>query len=127
MMALGDYRFCIDSTVYQELKRAQSYRWQGQARLLREPAQQFIGLGDETLEFSGVIYPHYRGGLKQLEQLRSEAAKGEPLLLVDGLGFVWGLWVITHIEETQSNFTPVGQALKQTFRLQLTHYGEDKP
>lgn len=125
-MALGDYRFCIDNAVYQELKRNQSYRWQGQARLLKEPAQQFIGLGEETLEFSGVIYPHYRGGFKQLEKLRAQAGKGKPLLLVDGLGFVWGLWVVTQLEEIQSNFMPAGQALKQTFRLALTHYGEDR-
>ena len=126
MMALGDYRFCLDTSVYQELKHSQSYRWQGQARLLRGLAQQFIGLGDETLAFSGVIYPHYRGGVKQLEKLCAQAGQGEPLLLVDGLGFVWGLWVVTNIEEIQSYFASTGQALKQTFSMQLTSYGEDK-
>ena len=125
MMALGDYRFAIDTATYQELKRSQSFRWQSQARIQRRPAQQFIGLGEETLEFSGVIYPRYRGGLKQLEKLKKEASKGEALLLVDGLGFMWGLWVITHIEETQSNFDTAGQPLKQIFRLKLSCYGED--
>jgi phage protein U len=114
MMALGDYRFSVDTAAYQELKRSQAYRWQPQERLLRRPAQQFLGPSEETLELTGVIYPHYRGGLLQLA-----------LLLVDGLGFIWGRWVITHLEETQSIFQGNGRPLKQGFRLQLTHYGED--
>ena len=125
MMALGDYRFAIDTATYQELKRSQSFRWQPQARIQRRPAQQFMGLGEETLEFSGVIYPRYRGGFKQLEKLSKEASKGVPLLLVDGLGFIWGLWVLTHTEETQSYFNTEGQPLKQMFRLKLSRYGED--
>lgn len=125
MMALGDYRFSVDTAAYQELRRSQAYRWQPQERLLRRPAQQFLGPGEETLELTGVIYPHYRGGLLQLELMRRQAGRGEPLLLVDGLGFIWGRWVITHLEETQSIFQGNGQPLKQGFRLQLTHYGED--
>jgi len=39
MMALGDYRFSVDTAAYQELKRSQAYRWQPQERLLRRPAQ----------------------------------------------------------------------------------------
>lgn len=65
------------------------------------------------------------GGLQQLELMRRQAGRGEPLLLVDGLGFIWGRWVITQLEETQSVFQGNGQPLKQGFRLQLTHYGED--
>src|SRR5690554_182347 len=125
MMALGDYRFSVDTAAYQELKRSQAYRWQPQERLLRRPAQQFLKPGEETLELTGVIYPHYRGGLQQLELMRRQAGRGEPLLLVDGLGFIWGRWVITQLEETQSVFQGNGQPLKQGFRLQLTHHGED--
>jgi phage protein U len=125
LLALGDYRFSIDTAAYQTLKRHQSYRWQSQERLLRSPAQQFVGIGEDTITLSGVIYPHYRGGLGQLNDLRQQAATGEPLLLVDGLGFVWGQWVIVSIEETQSHLQSYGMPLKQAFQLQLKHYGDD--
>jgi phage tail protein len=57
MMALGSFRFSIETATYQELKRGQSYRWQSQVRLLRRPALQFVGAGSEMIELTGVIYP----------------------------------------------------------------------
>jgi len=125
MMALGSYRFSIDSAAYQELKHSQAYRWQAQGRLHRRPAMQFLGAGEESIELSGVIYPHFKGGLEQLDTMRAEASKGQPLLLVDGLGFVWGQWVITQIDEGQSFFQGNGQPLKQSFQLKLVNYGAD--
>ena len=125
MMALGSYRFSIDSAAYQELKHSQAYRWQAQERLQRRPAMQFLGAGEESIELSGVIYPHFKGGLEQLDTMRTEANKGQPLLLVDGLGFVWGQWVITQIDEGQSFFQGNGQPLKQSFQLKLVNYGAD--
>lgn len=125
MMALGTYRFSIDSAAYQELKHSQAYRWQAQERLQRRPAMQFLGAGEESIELSGVIYPHFKGGLEQLDTMRTEANKGQPLLLVDGLGFVWGQWVITQINEGQSFFQGNGQPLKQSFQLKLVNYGAD--
>ena len=125
MMALGSYRFSIDSAAYQELKHSQAYRWQAQERLQRRPAMQFLGAGEESIELSGVIYPHFKGGLEQLDTMRTEANKGQPLLLVDGLGFVWGQWVITQIDEGQSFLQGNGQPLKQSFQLKLVNYGAD--
>ena len=125
MMALGNYRFSIDSAAYQELKHSQAYRWQAQERLQRRPAMQFVGAGEESIELSGLVYPHFRGGLKQIDAMRIEASKGQPLLLVDGLGFVWGQWVITQIDEGQSFFQGNGQPLKQRFQLKLVNYGAD--
>ena len=125
MMSFGNYRFSVESAAYQDFKRHLSIRWQSQERLVRQPALQFIGLGEETIELAGVIYPHYRGGLQQIEQLREEAIKGEPQLLVDGLGNVWGLWVVSSVEENQSFFLQGGRPLKQTFQLNLIKYGED--
>jgi len=75
MMALGSYRFSIDSAAYQE-------------RLQRRPALQFVEAGEESIELSGLIYPHFKGGLEQPDTMRAEASKEQPLLLVDGLGFV---------------------------------------
>ena len=127
MMALGDYRFSIDTAAYDTLKRQQSYRWQAQPRLQRHPALQFMGLGKETLDLQGVIYPDIGGDLGQLDSMRAQANKGEPLLLVDGLGFVWGQWIISHITEEQSLPLSNGQPRKQTFLLQLEYYGVDTP
>lgn len=92
----------------------------------RLPAQQFVGLGNETLDLKGVIYPHYQGGMGQLDVMRAQAGRGDPLLLVDGLGFIWGQWVILQVDETQTVMLTNGQPRKLEFQLRLARYGEDQ-
>lgn len=125
MMALGEFRFALNTATYEKLTHAQAFRWPAQERVGVRPARQFVGQGDETLEFSGVVYPAFRGGLAQVEQMREQAARGQPLLLVDGLGKVWGLWVVLEIREDATVFLPNGVARKQSFQLRLSHYGND--
>jgi len=125
MMALGQFRFSMNTAAYQSLKHSQSYRWVSQERIQRRPALQYVGLGSETLSLSGDIYPHYRGGLGQIKAMRELGGKGIPLILVDGTGLVWGQWSIIQIDEDQSFFHSNGQPLKQRFQLQLNHYGTD--
>lgn len=125
MMALGDYRFSIDSAAFDSLQKTASYRWQAQERLLRRPALQYLGLGEEAVSLSGVIYPHYRGGLDQVETMRSEAEKGEPLALVDGMGNYWGRFVISQIGETRTVFFADSAPRCINFTMELKRYGED--
>nr|VFJ68699.1 MAG: hypothetical protein BECKDK2373B_GA0170837_12202 [Candidatus Kentron sp. DK] len=125
MMALGEYRFSIDTAAYRSLVRASEYRWRAQTRVGREPAQQYLGPGSESISLDGVIYPSFRGGTGQLEAMRAEASKGEALVLVAGTGHVLGRWCILSIEESQDTFLKNGVPRKVAFRLQLTRYGED--
>ena len=125
MLALGGYRFSLDTAAYQALERTTAWRWARQERLGRRPARQFVGPGDETIALDGVIYPHYRGGLGQLDALREEAGAGRPLRLVTGTGVVLGLWVVERVEETQRLFLADGRPRNISFRLGLTRYGDD--
>jgi len=125
MMALGEYRFSVSTAAYNDFRRNTAWRWASQQRMGRLPAKQYLGPGEDTIEMGGTIYPHYNGGLKQIDSMRDEAGKGEPLLLVDGLGNVWGKWCILSIEETRSHHLNNGAPLKQDFRVRLENYGED--
>lgn len=126
MMALGDYRFGIATAAYQALTRTDEWRWAVSDRLTRAPALQYVGPGASTIELSGVILPHFRGGLGQVADMRTEAGKGKPLLLVDGLGWVWGDWVITRLQEAQANHMSMGVARRVEFTLSLQAYGDDE-
>lgn len=125
MLALGAFRFSTAENAYQSLRRSDAWRWPAQDRLGREPALQFTGPDKATCEIEGTIYPHYRGGLKQVDAMRAEAGKGVPLRLADGYGYIWGRWVIERIEETQSRLLANGAPLKIEFRLSLGKYGDD--
>ena len=126
MMILGVYRFIIKNAAYQSLKRHSSYKWQEINRIGSSPALQFTGFGVETIEIEGVIYPHFKGGLKQVTLMRAAAGFGKPLFLISGNGFAFGRWCIAKITENQSNFLSDGSPRKIEFSLTLKRYGEDK-
>jgi uncharacterized protein len=123
MMGLGDYRFSLRTAAYQELRRRNSWRWPMVDRVGARPAAQFVGPGEDSVTMSGVVYPHFNGGLGQLSAMRAEADKGEPLMLVDGTGQVWGKYVITDLEEGQEVFFSNGAPRCQHFDLSLQAYG----
>lgn len=125
MMVLGGFPFSMNTAAYDRFARSTEYRWARQNRIGRQPAHQFVGPGAETITLNGVIHPHYRGGLRMIAQMRAEAEKGEPLMMVDGLGFVLGRWVIRRIDETGTVFFADGAPRQQAFRLSLAAYGED--
>jgi hypothetical protein len=126
MLALGEFRFEIETAAYQKLSLNQSWRWPEQARINRDPALQFVGRGTDEISLDGVIYPGFKGGLEQVEAMRDLADKGKPQPLVDGLGRVWGPWVITDISDTRSVLADNGQPRKIDFSLKLKAYGEDE-
>jgi hypothetical protein len=125
MLALGGYRFSMTTAAYQRLRRSDVWRWIFQDRIGRKPSAQFTGPGKSEVEIEGVIYPHYKGGLGQIPAMRAEADKGEPLLLADGYGNVWGQWVIERLDATETVPLANGAPRKIEFRLNLSTYGED--
>ena len=126
LMRLGNFKFSLSSAAYQRISRESEYRWDSTERIGRRPGLQYIGPGSERITLPGDIYPEYAGGWGQLEAMRTEAAQGAPLLLVDGRGLVHGLWVIIRVSEVQSYFSPDGTPRKMSFELQLSRYGEDE-
>ena len=127
MMQIGDYPFSISTAAYETMKISHSWRWSKQDRIGRKPAKQFIGVDSQSIQLSGMILPAFRGGINQIADMRREADLGMPLILVDGLGNIWGQYVIESIDETQSHFTPYGVARKVIFDMSLSEYGDDVP
>lgn len=119
------YHFNLDTAAFDELRRQTSFRWQGQERLRRSVAQQAVGLGEEKITLKGAIFPHHKGGLKQLNTLRTIGRILRPLNLVTGYGEVLGDWCLVSIEEEQSHLLAGGIPRKQGFTLEFVSYGND--
>lgn len=119
------YFFNLDTAAFDELRRSSAFRWASQERLTRRPAQQAIGMGDEKLTLKGAIFPGFRGGIKQLDTLRSLGAQLQPLILTTGYGDVLGTWCTTSVEEEQSALLAGGIPRKQGFTLEFVRYGDD--
>lgn len=125
MMILGNYRFSIDSAAYQTFARSSEYRWEELKRIGKESAMQFLGIGTDTITLEGTIYPQYRGGIGQIEHMRSEAGQGIPLMLISGNGTAFGRWCIVSVTEHQETFLKDGSPRKLTFSITLKKYGEE--
>lgn len=126
MMMLGAYPFMLDTAAYQQLKRVSTYRWQQLDRIGRQPAQQFLGPGADEITLTGEILPHWKGGYQQINLMRGQARRGDPLVLLEGNGgFVLGDWVILKIEETKSELQADGAPRVIAFSLTLKEYGGD--
>jgi phage protein U len=125
LMMLGDFAFHLRTAAYEELSRSSSYRWVAQDRVGRRPAQQFLGPGAGQVTLSGEILPHFNGGFDQMDRIRTLAAQGKPLLMVDGRGNVWGDWVISQVDETGREHYSDGAPRSISFSITLVEYGGD--
>lgn len=125
LCSLGGFTFGLSTAAYQRMTRDTAHRWPQADRIGRAPALQYVGPGGETIELTGVIHPHFRGGLGQIDRMRALAGQGTPLRLVSGEGRVMGAWCILSIRERQSDFLPGGAPRAMHFDLSLARFGED--
>jgi len=126
LMSLGSFKFEISTAAYSELRRANAWRWSGQARIGLHDRLQYVGRDNETITLIGTVYPGIRGaGVGQLERLREIGNSGEPQLLVSGEGDVMGYWVLESEDSSESRFVRGGAPRKQTFSLAIKFYGDD--
>ncbi|MFP4182777.1 MAG: phage tail protein [Thiohalospira sp.] len=124
MMMLGPFLFSAGSAAPQQTDHRHRYSWASQERLGKRPLLQYTGPGEERLDLDGTIYPQWKGGLYQMSLLRALAETGEPQLLVDGVGMVWGMWVVHQVEETGAVLDGKGAPRRIEFRVSL-EFAED--
>ncbi|MCU1781157.1 phage tail protein [Pseudomonas sp. 13B_2.1_Bac1] len=119
------FYFNLDTAAFNELRRQTEFRWASQERLSRRPAQQAVGVGEDKLSLKGLIFPTFKGGLKQLDILRSIGGQLLPLNLTTGYGVVLGTWCLRSMDEEQGALLAGGIPRKQTFSLEFSRYGDD--
>jgi len=125
MMQLGNFQFSIGTAAYQEFRRNVEYRWAELNRIAHRPSLQFVGVGKDEIELRGVILPTFKGGIHQMDILRSYAQKGKTQTLTTGRGENWGPWCVLAITDEQRQMTFKGTPLKIEFSLRLSYYGPD--
>ena len=122
LMALGNYRFAARTGGMGGVDRATEWRWPSQEVIGAAPALQFVGPGEDKMTIKGTIFPHYRGGLGQVDSMRAQAGLGQPLALIDGAGRFYGEWVVTSIGEEKSYLMADGAPRKIDFTVELKRY-----
>ncbi|WP_252090447.1 phage tail protein [Pseudomonas sp. MWU13-3659] len=123
--SLPPYYFNLNTAAFDELRRQTSARWAAQERLTRDIGQQAVGHGEDKLSLKGAIYPSFKGGIKQLDALRSIIRQLRPVTLITGYGDVLGTWCLVSVDEEQGALLGGGIPRKQGFSLEFVKYGED--
>ncbi|MDI5893068.1 phage tail protein [Halomonas rhizosphaerae] len=126
MMAYGMFVFALGTAPYQELQRQTAWRHEGQGRVGKRPARQYLGPGDDTITLTGTLLPHFTGGQQNLNQLRQMAAEGAAWPLIEGNGTFYGLYVIESLNENKSHQMRDGSAQRIGFSLTLQRVDDDR-
>lgn len=124
----------FDTPNYESLSRDSIYNWISAPRLSRRPAMQFTGIGEESVQVEGRLYPHHFGGLSTIAMLRQAAEAGKPYDLVrfyplegpNGYGGVpIGRYVIRSVRTLDKHIGADGLPHRLDFIMGLLAYGDD--
>ncbi|WP_253276694.1 phage tail protein [Yersinia bercovieri] len=112
-------------TVIILLVRVRTFRHVNNSRVGKSPRYQYIGPGEDKITLGGTLYPEVTGGDVSLAALRTMAYTGKAYPLIEGTGGIYGMFVITGISETRTEFFKDGKARKIEFSLSLEKVSED--
>lgn len=125
MMILGLFVFQLNTAPYQSLGLESSWRHVKNDRVGKSPSYQYIGPGEDKITLSGILLPEITGGDISLAALRTMAYTGKAWPLIEGTGGIYGMFAITNISETRTEFFMDGKARKIEFSLSLEKVSED--
>ncbi|MCW5003544.1 phage tail protein [Enterobacter roggenkampii] len=124
LLSLGEFMFTVSGLAYSRFRREMSWRWAEQARAGQSDLLQYVGTARKTVVFDGEAHPLYGQSVRAIALLEAEAARGEPLLLINADGDVFGYWVITELSDSAEGITPGGGGRHTTFSLTIKHYAD---
>ena len=125
MMIYGMFVFQLSTLPHQQIQQSRNWRHVKNERINRSASWQYIGAGDDTITLSGLLYPEITGGEVSLTALTSQAYVGRPWPLIDGVGQIYGMYVITGLNTTRSELDRYGRARKIEFTVTFERVNED--
>ncbi|MDD8420017.1 phage tail protein [Escherichia coli] len=125
MMIYGMFVFQLSTLPHQQIQQSRNWRHVKNERINRSASWQYIGVGDDTITLSGLLYPEITGGEVSLTALTSQAYVGRPWPLIDGVGQIYGMYVITGLNTTRSELDRYGRARKIEFTVTFERVDED--
>lgn len=118
MMIFGMFIFSMNTAAYQQLQRSTNWRHPNNDRVGDIPAYQFVGRGEDTITLEGSIVPQF-GMPSSITALRSMGDTGKAFALISGTGKVFGMYILTDLQETQTIFFKDGTPRQIDFNLTL--------
>ena len=124
LMSLDDFVFGMDTIAYDKLQRQVSWKHPSTSRIGARNASQFTGPGDDTITLTGVLATELND-LQSLDDLYAMGDAGDYYVMVDGAGYVYGVFKIESISENQSYILEDGTPRKIDFTITLKRVADD--
>ena len=127
ILSLGQFVFSVDTLSFNELQRSREWSFANNAIAQGRPQYQFTGTGEETISIPFLIYQdHGFGNRQSVDDLAEMADTGAGYVLIDGTGYIYGIFAITSIDDTRSLLTINGVPTKIDGTLALTRVDDNR-
>ncbi|MFV0645188.1 MAG: phage tail protein [Sphingomonadaceae bacterium] len=119
MMSLGYFLFTLQSLPFQKMAHKRDVRFANNERFGAADAWQFIGPGQEAISLSGVSAYGITSAKASSARLNSMMQDGRALPLIDGLGNLFGQYILTSFDLDKTVYQKFGQARRVAWTLEL--------
>ena len=123
---MGPFSFGMDTANYHALQRQMQFKHPSTSRVGARDAYQNVNPGEEVITIAGMVAPEVTGQLASITELEQMGAEGLAHVLVDGAGYVYGVYYIDSLETNQSFHFDDGTPRKVEFSLSLRR-SDDAP
>lgn len=126
-MCLGQFAFTTDTLTFTEIQRQRTWQYADNAVAIGRKKRQFIGSGEDSISLPGLIYQeHGFGNRVAIDDLAAMADTGQGFVLVDGSGYLYGVYIIDSIDETKQVLLFNGVPRKIDFTIKLSRVDDDR-
>lgn len=126
-MALGQFVFTPTLLGFNEIKRQRQWNFASNAVAQGRDAKQFVGVGEDHVTLDGNIFEEHGVGKRQsIDDLAAMADTGQGFTLVDGSGYLYGVYVIENIDETKKYIIDNGVPRMIDFTLKLSRVDDNR-
>ena len=120
LASLGLFVFEPFKVAFDELQQKINYRYGTGNAVGVRPSMQYIGPDNDTISFSGVVYPELAGSnVASIDELIAMGNTGKTYALLDGTGRFYGMFYIESINRNQSHLLTNGSPRKIGFDISL--------
>ena len=127
ILSLGQFVFSVDTLTFNELQRSRSWSFANNDIAQGRPQYQFTGVGEETISIPFLIYQEHGFGNRQsVDDLAEMADTGAGYVLIDGSGYIYGVFAIDSIDDNRSFLTINGVPRKVDGTLKLTRVDDNR-
>ncbi|PKZ69079.1 oxidoreductase [Moraxella osloensis] len=120
LASLGLFVFEPFKVAFDELQQKINYRYGTGNAVGVRPRMQYIGPDNDTISFSGVVYPELAGSnVASIDELIAMGNTGKTYALLDGTGRFYGMFYIESINRNQSHLLTNGSPRKIGFDISL--------